>query len=367
MKPSFQALFRRSRFCRDNSFAEDDQQGQMQRERFAVPAIAFCMKYDREFKRAFLKEICEWDLSDPESVSAEIEPEDCVDFLLASKGRVTVIEFKIGAELEPHQNPAESTRFLDDKQTPIGYGKQIAELYKGYGGSICYIVISHEKRFEKLDLQVNSARIVCINKTWSDVGSLPTESEIAKDLFDCLGSLGVREKKFRIPAMKYTEKLVLGSQTVGAAKTYEVLKHTIEAMEIDQDFVKPDISFTPEDAYFGMKFERRPNTGNARDTLSRLQKLVNPKPEDKYVCWVGYQQKGSQPTELSVWLYCDSDSQDVIYGHCEAAMIDVAEAKVRKDHTYVVVACDHTKSSGDRLWFQKVLSRIIQENKSVAS
>lgn len=107
MEPSFLTLFKKGKFSRripqpteDESAEPDSQrlaQGQDQLERFAVAAIGFCLKHDGNFRRRFVREVCEcneFPLGNELRIS--VEPEDWADFLIEIGSRfAAVIEFKL--------------------------------------------------------------------------------------------------------------------------------------------------------------------------------------------------------------------------------------------------------------------------------
>ena len=113
MASFFLQMFQRGRYVRLRSLAaaEADEAGQKdkpkheERERFSVAAIAFCIEHDKAFKRHFLKVVA--GLSGEHITKVTLEPEHCADLVLEGDRHVFVLEFKLGALLQDHQNPEE--------------------------------------------------------------------------------------------------------------------------------------------------------------------------------------------------------------------------------------------------------------------
>src|SRR2546422_8593405 len=106
---SFLRLFRRSHYFRaaaQDDDAEEATTERKERERFAVAALAFCLRYDLKFRRHFWKKICRTP-NDPiqiPDIGAEdilLEPPFWADLRLVSKigsrSYIWVIEAKAGA------------------------------------------------------------------------------------------------------------------------------------------------------------------------------------------------------------------------------------------------------------------------------
>src|SRR5882724_9194058 len=113
MRPSFFTLFKRGRYL---STPDDGNESgaarilRVERERYAVAALAFCLRHEENFRKHFLEKVCRVP-EDPEQmppINADgiaIEPPEWADLSLTSDGPKSrfmwVIEAKAGAPLQP--------------------------------------------------------------------------------------------------------------------------------------------------------------------------------------------------------------------------------------------------------------------------
>src|SRR5262245_45877936 len=115
--PSFLRLFSRSGYrsiMRQDDMSPDAKAEREERERYAVAALAFCLKHDPRFLKHFWTKICR---APGESlhmppIKADgilLEPPEWADLRLVSEHRnkrsVWVIEVKAGVRLDPKQRP----------------------------------------------------------------------------------------------------------------------------------------------------------------------------------------------------------------------------------------------------------------------
>src|SRR5437016_752014 len=117
MKPSFSSLFKRGRYSprEDQDDSKAATKRREERERFAVAALAFCLRHDEGFLRHFWEKIC-YVPSDPAQmppITADdvfVEWQPWADLALrseiATQDYLWVVEAKAGASLQPKQNPA---------------------------------------------------------------------------------------------------------------------------------------------------------------------------------------------------------------------------------------------------------------------
>src|SRR5947199_2735394 len=124
MKPSFFSLFKRGRYLSAREDQDDSKAAtkrREERERFAVAALAFCLRHDEGFRRHFWERICRVPSGPAQMprITADdvaIEPPEWADLALSSEAGTDaylwVVEAKAGASLQPKQNPA-SPEFLE--------------------------------------------------------------------------------------------------------------------------------------------------------------------------------------------------------------------------------------------------------------
>ena len=113
---------------------------------FAVAAVAFVLKHDEEFRDHFFREICGFTVLPGQSrPRIEVQPHDHSDLAIKDEANssVSIVEFKVGAELEPKQDPKQKA-FLANG----GYGKLIIE-DRDYGNCTkkSYIVLDDSTAF----------------------------------------------------------------------------------------------------------------------------------------------------------------------------------------------------------------------------
>ena len=104
----FLKLFSRGRYVTSPTIAQSEaesdepQRRHEERQRFAVSAIAFCIKRDSSFRRHFLKVVA--DSENADICEVDVEPKRWGDLLLRGKD-IIVLEFKLQALLAEHQRP----------------------------------------------------------------------------------------------------------------------------------------------------------------------------------------------------------------------------------------------------------------------
>src|SRR5437763_8967831 len=129
MKPSLFSLFKRGRYFRlpSTDVAESSDADRVHREveRFVAAAIGFCMQHNNAFKRFFLLEVCGI-TPKGKRITIDVEPQNWADLMIVVGRLRCVVEFKIGASLQRHQNPAEEEQFWAG---PSGYGYRMEDAF----------------------------------------------------------------------------------------------------------------------------------------------------------------------------------------------------------------------------------------------
>src|SRR5580658_3789535 len=107
LDPSFYRLYRRSRYSRSED-NQDTGSKQHQKEMFAVAAVALVLEHDEEFRDHFFDKICGFTvLPGQPRPRIEVQPHDHSDLAIKddANSSVFIVEFKVGAELKPYQDP----------------------------------------------------------------------------------------------------------------------------------------------------------------------------------------------------------------------------------------------------------------------
>jgi hypothetical protein len=135
---TFTTLFDRSRYSSQGRWfgLEEGARKKLveQQERFAVGMIGFALERDSKFRAHFLGRVCGLkDLPGTSSWEILVEPENWGDLVLKHRATssLLVAEFKIGANLEEHQNPSADHFYLPARNgKKAGYGWEIAQFAK---------------------------------------------------------------------------------------------------------------------------------------------------------------------------------------------------------------------------------------------
>src|SRR6266480_532658 len=131
MEPSFSLLFKRGKYHSfvpvpdedENELSEKERDEKRREiERYLITAIGFCAKHDRAFRTHLITSVC----GIPETlacspVDVSVEPHNWGDLVITSRKNefACVVECKVHAKLEHHQNPEKP----DFEKT--GYGARI--------------------------------------------------------------------------------------------------------------------------------------------------------------------------------------------------------------------------------------------------
>lgn len=327
----FLKLFARGHYVTSRSIAhkevssEDPQRRHEERERFAVAAIAFCIKHDSQFRKYFLRIVANSQKTDIAGI--EVEPKRWGDLVLEGKRDVIVLEFKLQALLAEHQDP-NTSRFMSS-----GYG---FEIKKNYGDkyNVRYIVVGRD-----MPAGCKEQGIPYQGLPWS--AFLPRnreETALEHDLFECLAILGV--PVFLIRNMK---KKKLTGEAKGAMEVYQLLKAVAENIrtEVDSgiDYVGLDLRVA----------------GAA--PMSRHKLLNNVAlPEKRSLGWIGYEQIGSE-LWLSVWFY-SSDKGSKMVRKRLGTLESLKRGNVIRDQSSVGFRTPAANESDHQEWISEVLATV---------
>jgi len=344
MDSFFLQMFKRGRYVsRRPSDADETKEEQKDAERerkecerFAVAAVAFCIKHDEAFKRYFLDVVAKLP---PEKIS-EVTPEPKLhtDLVLEGDGHILVLEFKIDARLEEHQNPEEPA-FWKEK----GYGTKIRETFRQQasgGKELRYIVIGRDfdtSRCESLQPR-KGERLHCSWVSWRKLlikGRI--ENKLEEDLYDCLGHLGARVFLHRHikTKPKYTNEAKQGMD-----------------FYVFLDWVIADADLAPGVPYWNEKAIGLNIKKSRAGTLHRkLMEAVQPKGQT--LAWIGYSAWGTEVFRPAVTFYCsEKDAQEKVMKRLGENL-----GKPEKEDPWSVninqAGEGHTD---DAEWFKKVLN-----------
>lgn len=314
MQPGFSSLFKRGQYSRrEGLFLEAGEngmasQGCNQIERFTAAVVAFGLRYDREFRRHFLERICGISRSSLDNFRIEIEPGHCSDLVLEdvkNKSNVFVVELKLHADLQNHQNPSLEEFWTSEKEGKVGYGLQIGKQY-GEFKKLCYVTLQKHASWTSLNkatLNLMRRRLSCSHKEWSDLRKIDPdhESEIEKAIYDFLGTHGVNAFVERKMIMKMNNK-----EIPNGIHAYNLLKFTMESLGQKAPY-ELEVSLPGESSpWFGVHLPAK--------MFKKLATVIfavsdSPISNSKHAGWLGYDKYPDlSKFEPTVWLFCESSS-----------------------------------------------------------
>jgi hypothetical protein len=190
MRPSFFSLYKRGRYLPTPDIGDDSDAAKKQRketERFAVAALAFCLRHDEGFRRHFWEKICRVQGVDPGEMpritdgDIEVEPHQWADLRLTSVNGTDrfmwVIEAKAGAPLAKKQNPTKD----EFRKKGVGYGRLFRDAEAKLRTKMRYIVLGASKDLE-LPARKKVPGISVQQRSWADLLEGMPRKGIVKDL-----------------------------------------------------------------------------------------------------------------------------------------------------------------------------------------
>jgi hypothetical protein len=311
MEPSFLALFKRGRFFRssvslpadaDEKTANAVRKTRKEQERYTAAALAFCFKHDPKFRQHFWEKVCflDGDVQFPDSARIEIEPPAWADLLVRSesggKKFIHVIECKVEADLEAHQDPRNEEFSGSD-----GYGFDLVEHAAGKA-TLRYIVLGFREDL-KLPQHHSSLPIKLAQRRWEDLELDCPSTPLVDDLLDSLGDFGVG--KFR---MRTTKNIRVTSGLESVGRVWEVLRATAENLQLVDKYCSTDGGRTGESEWsMGTHVLALPEKKHSSVLQRKLKDLTHS--VTSYLAWFGYASSPVGGMKREVWFYCDTDKR----------------------------------------------------------
>ena len=361
-EPSFLRLFQRSRLCRPLPI--DDELDvvvakRKERERFAVAALALCLKHDRALLKHFWQRVCR--VSGDPKVMPEIAPTDILlepppwaDLRLVSHNRtkrfVWVIEIKAGTHLDEHQRPDRPAVFMKPGH---GYGALFAEEEKRRGTNMRFVILGASPE-DSLDVLLGAKRaapIVLQQRTWQCLADDFPKTKLCDDLRICLGNLGIRA--FPAAEMKNMKVNTTSLEIGKAVAILQDVQSRLDWPDKAQASI-PSLHVT-EGRWFMGRDLLRAKTSNAM----RLNALLQP--PNRYVAWFGYQGDVGGTTELVFELYCGSEQAQQRSAARVRKVLDraiVEEEPPDKNWFNVILKTGTHSLNNDSAWFCSVFKQV---------
>lgn len=364
MEPSFFSLFNRSRYLKDLGYdAEEAEERRLQQrkrrqaERFAVASIAFCLKHgEPEFRQHFFKYLGLADFTLGADSGIRVEDKRWGDLVLVSsdQAKVCVVECKIHADLEPHQNP-EKTEFWEAG----GYGFEIEEAFPGRNR--LYVILG-----AKQSLKLPTGRgIKTIQRQWSELDDGYPHAGLAADLHQSLAKLGVERFKLR-----NTHTMKIGKNSQYAGQVYGTLLGAATRLNLTEGKRKEDNSYTNESSwYVGLEVRKSDRFADKTNAHGRLQARVDP--IGPPVSWFGYGQDDAKTGPFfSAWFYTgnkvaeiavDKRLQTVLNSETHLIRHQSEQGGYNQLEVQIAAAELEKQSRSDQDWFVGILSVVTEE------
>jgi hypothetical protein len=338
--PSFAELYRRSRYFSRSRPSEKTDKAEMQRlEEFATAALAFVLFHDVDgnFRNGFLQKICGLSLTG-ESFRIGVQSDHQTgagkfDLTLISKSYVVVIESKVWAKLDSHQDPEK-----DFEKRPIGYGCRMIDKWCASGKKLVYVVLSPDAKeiparlvvIENNQIEVRYAR-------WCKLDGL-SESSLTNSLLEWLGNLKIRGlMKYNFAQMKLAT----------FAKTAWDFNSLLEAVRNESDLETGKIIFGSNkevtQKWIGCGILARSTA------LAGIRQYGNP--EGNELGWFGYVIDQDGNPRLSVWFYAGSEEK-------KKELAKRFSDFVLNKESNELICYQPTNSSNDFKWLIETLDRL---------
>ncbi len=353
MRAGFLSLFTRSLYrgglsrLRDlDPQSEEYQRVQEERERFAAAAIAFCLEYDIDFLRHFLRRLCNGRDSRRRTTppQVEVEPRRWADLLLKTKNAIYAIEMKIGAPLRKHQNP-KSAAF----SKPGGYGDFLSRQCQQGKCRGRYIILSDKP------IGLHGKEQVCglevEQRKWDDLANGLPSTRLITDLTRLLSSFGIWEFTFK--EMK-NKKLSGKLDDVGNA--IAILESVRDSLGWPKS-LSVTVSRDQQHWELGIYLTAYRRKKLVRGLAERL-KRANKVPEGTNVAWFGYvAEAGRAAEQRCVYIYCSQASRKDLVTRLRGAdfVIDPERERDGEGGPYCAILQGGRAELDDINWFRKAL------------
>src|SRR6266487_2738883 len=360
MKPTFFSLFKRGRYFHapgDEDITQEGESRREERERFAVAALAFCLKHDEGFRKHFWEKVCRVP-DDPVEMppvtehDISIEPPEWADLSLVSNDGVHrfmwVVEAKAGAELQDKQNPNKA----DFKKAGLGYGALFAASEAEQGTRMRYIVLGANEPLGICDGQ-ETLGITVQERSWDWLRDGVTRTGIVKDLIDTLAELEIGQFY-----MDKAKQIVVTRGLAGIGDAWTVLKAVCDWLGVHK--TKQYFQGQPTEVG-GSELWVYCKKPDARSKLSPIHSRLWQVTGAKGWCSaaIGYVSDQTDGIKRSIWLYCGTvQRRDALVKKLETSKL-LPYVSARSDSApCAVVEAPASESPKDFEWFKSVFDAV---------
>ncbi len=340
LQPSFYQLYRRSRFSA--VLGESDGStggGQNRAEVFAVAALGFAFHHEPAFLNYFLREICRLPVAVTVS-GCEIRCQDGNQSDLAivwPAQRVIVVEAKINAALQPHQNPT-----MDEFQAaPGGYGFQIKEKYPNERERFYIVLAKDVVAIPRGTCKSSDPQFMGFRR-WGELEDMKDQSALITDFLDSMGLLGIPELQLRS-----FKKMKLEQTTESAANMFCILEGLANRYKLARKDRWDVQSKAGEGHFVGVKI-------SSGGVFHKLSSCVGPAIQT--IGWFGYEAPADAIPRISVWFYPEDQQAFLATERFVAGRL--GRVSLQKSDFAFCVSRDPASSLDDVTWFQDILEKL---------
>lgn len=359
MRPSIFALFKRGKYFHTAPTPTSSKDllrargNTREAERFAAAAIAFSWLHHPTLRRHFWNTVCRFPGDPPLSRQStiSIEPEEWADLLITNPTRngrfVYVIERKIGAKLEKHQDPTK--RSFGRKG---GYGRRFVDDEHREGANCRFILLGPERLLKSTQRPWNLP-LKIQERTWEEFATHFPATALARDVALCLGKLGVGA----FPASD-TKTMKVNTKRADVGNAVRTLAEVQRRLEWPGGRGSSGDFYQEETRWFlGVELKHTSKSENSKT----LRKLVEAPARAQ--AWLGYEgEEGEGRTELSLYVYCVSNPEQCRVAKALRAKLkgrskdfQITEEERDKRYFNVKVSTSSNSFKNDAHWFGTVL------------
>ena len=353
MSATFATLFERSRYSgrRWWGLDEDDsarEQGMKQQERFAVSMIGLALEHDPKFLAHLLERVCGLKgLSGAHGWEVFVEPQNWGDLVLKHRASSSfvVVEFKIEANLEEHQNPSTKRFFLPTRTGECaGYGREIAQIASRENWrQLRYVTVEKRASWSKVSREDHN--LECVHSEWKQFlrEDVKEESKLEADVYDCLARFGV--------AIFFARRMKEMKIAAQATQPLAILIRVLAKFGVN---FRPKLLNNVNTEALGFEIHSKDFPKFAK----------NIEAEEHPAGWFGYESDAPFGPRLSIWFSCyDTNTGQIKPAARERIKkalqaVPIKERQFRDDGASLNVFCKAEDSPGDLEWFTKVLTAI---------
>jgi len=328
-------------------------------ERFAVAALAFCLRHDEGFRKHFWEKVCRVP-DDPEMplITADdigVEPPRWADLSLTSHNRrfKWVIEVKAGALLEPKQDPTKREFEMEGD----GYGALFRKAEANLSTRMRYIVLGANPPPE-IPVGLKKLGISVQQRKWADLLKDIKRKGIVKDLIDTFAELRIGEFY-----MEKAKAIIVDSGLSGVGKAYQVLEAVCEQLDIRWTCRLFGAEAKDEEEVAGDVGIYLRNKGRPSKMHLKLQNVTR---KDRWCLgWFGYTYDPKDRVTRQVEFYLnDKGPQKVLQRRLKskfpkARLEQWPDGQGRDEYAVIVTSCSG-RSPKDFDWFESVFRQAVR-------